>query len=773
MSTDTRVAADLPLRIIGYAWGDSYVDELLNFAIPALLSPGNLPAVASEVKSELVLLSEQRLFGKILSHPVIAKVQELCAVRLVGLDDLITTSEKYGMALTYVLHRAFADLGTAMTDHWLMFLNADFVIADGSLRNLLGHLRAGEHVVAAPSYCTVREELKPELRRQMSSHATSLAIAPRDLARLILRHRHNTVRGKTVNQDRYHVLQADQFYWQVDEDTLIGHQMPVAIVGMRPKRYLAEPNSYWDYGLIWELCPNTDVKVLGDSDEFLMLELRDRNVARDQIVPGRPNPRDLAERMITWVTPYQASFALQPLTLHAGEVPPGTEFARKRLGQFVGRVLSYAPNFPSHTGHPQWDYHWPDFTRSRHSYLSSKLGALTEAEPPPAGSAKLDRLWWTLDGAEKSLRRKIKLRGSAPKLVDDFAACDQTLADEIGVSTGPKRSVADLYADARSWQNANRHSATPGKSSTLDEPEGKKQQPHASGSVPQQAIADADDRLVKMRREYEGLMRPRVKTAGIPIVRWQEGHESPLALAERMSRRIARSAYYRVFGRWPHVTMLDPRWAAAQPLLRALDTAKAKGARDALVVSGPTGLLNISGFDGKIARMTYDGFMSGLLHKALVQREQFDLCILDLRQEDIPRFAEIAHRTRPYVRPGATIVGFAMLPTQQLSALLTGNRNGKVVTSLSLVPISEMPVYYGAVTGASPARFGAGAHPNQWRRWLRIALQAPRFWWANHAAAAVKDDATSTIAYAAGVTIELQVPTGAATEFSSPNDRFD
>ena len=424
--------------------------------------------------------------------------------------------------------------------------------------------------------------------------------------------------------------------------------------------------------------------------------------------------------MITWVTPYQASFALRPLTLHADEVPPGAEFARKQLGQFVRKVLSHAPNLPSHTGHPQWDYHWPDFTRSRHSYLSSKLGALTETEPPPAGSSELDRLWWRLDGAEKSLRRKNSQPGSAPRLVNDLPASDQTFANENGAALAAEQTVVAVHADARSRQNA-----------------------------------------TKMRREYESLIRPRVKTAGIPVVRWQGGHESPPALAERMSRRIARSTFYQVFGRWPHVTMLDPRWAAVQPLLRAVETAKAKGARDALVVSGPTGLLDIGGFDGRVAHVTYDGFMSGLLHKALAQRQQFDLCILDLRQEDIPQFAEIARQAGPYVRPGATIVGFAMLPAQQLGAL-SSDRNGKMIVTPSLVPISEMPVYYDAAISRSKARYGGRVRPQC--RWLRIALQAPRFWLANRA---VKEDANSEPARAAGVTIEMQMPSPVAAEQSS------
>ena len=34
------------------------------------------------------------------------------------LDDLIVSKDKYGMTLTYALHRAFSDLGPAMTDEW-------------------------------------------------------------------------------------------------------------------------------------------------------------------------------------------------------------------------------------------------------------------------------------------------------------------------------------------------------------------------------------------------------------------------------------------------------------------------------------------------------------------------------------------------------------------------------------------------------------------------------------------------------------------------------
>src|SRR6185437_637750 len=95
----------LPTRIVTYAWGETYVQELLTLAIPALLSPGNLPYIAAQVKCDLTLVTQERFFAKIASHPVITKARTYCPIRLVSLDDLVTRDDQYGIALTYALHR--------------------------------------------------------------------------------------------------------------------------------------------------------------------------------------------------------------------------------------------------------------------------------------------------------------------------------------------------------------------------------------------------------------------------------------------------------------------------------------------------------------------------------------------------------------------------------------------------------------------------------------------------------------------------------------------
>ena len=151
---DAPAALKCPTRIITYGWGDRYVDFLLTFTLPALLAPGNLPYVASEVPCELVILTQRRFFPMFNRHPSIRTNRKTLSRSPCPLDDLIVSKDKYGMTLTYALHRAFSDLGPAMTDHWQIFLNADFILADGSLRTVIGHLARGQRIVASPSYCT-------------------------------------------------------------------------------------------------------------------------------------------------------------------------------------------------------------------------------------------------------------------------------------------------------------------------------------------------------------------------------------------------------------------------------------------------------------------------------------------------------------------------------------------------------------------------------------------------------------------------------------------
>src|SRR5690242_17021452 len=99
-------------RLIMPVWGDVYASKLLSVTLPAVLAAGNLPALCKWFDVELVLVTEARLFDRFRASAAFMAAEKFCNVRLVALDDLMTSrSTDYGMLLTYALFRGFADLG--------------------------------------------------------------------------------------------------------------------------------------------------------------------------------------------------------------------------------------------------------------------------------------------------------------------------------------------------------------------------------------------------------------------------------------------------------------------------------------------------------------------------------------------------------------------------------------------------------------------------------------------------------------------------------------
>jgi hypothetical protein len=369
-----------PVRIVVYAWGRPYVDRLLNYAVASLVAPGNLPALAESYDCTVAVVTEEKLFDYVNSHPVIRRVKSLCAVRLISLDDVIGEPWQYGISVAYALFRGFCDLGAAMTDTYVLFLNADFVLAEGCYERLIPYMTRGDSVLLSPSYCVVEEEVEPLLARARDAGEGMLAIPPRALARMIIDHRHNTIRAKTISQQTVHFEYMDQAYWQVDEDTIIGHQMPVCMVAMRPERVLSDINTFWDWGIVYEFCPSRKLTVLGDSDEFLMLELRTAATHSELVRPGPTTPRAAAARMHGYITQYQLDNARLPLTLHAQAVPETSNEARAGLRAFFDELLRQLPaRVPDHRNHTQWIYHRWHLTRHTEvRRLRAQIAALDE-----------------------------------------------------------------------------------------------------------------------------------------------------------------------------------------------------------------------------------------------------------------------------------------------------------------------------------------------------------------------------------------------------------
>ena len=340
-------------RLVAVAWGEPYLAELLDIALPAVLAPGNLPALAEELPCEFALVTEQRLFDRVRKHPVYERMQRHCKVKLLPVDDLIV-APLYGLALTYALYRGFEDLGETVTETALLFINSDWILADGSYRSVAKALRNGARLINAPSYCVVSERIEPDLRARLTQRQDALSIPHREMAGLAIRHRHNPIRGKTLNRKLFHMNVIDQFYWLVDDATMLCHQMPIAVVCLVPESVPSAPRCFWDYGITLELCPTTTPVVLADSDDFLMIELRSEQTYSEGLRLGWPPVEHISRQLGTFVTKDHIAFASHQLCLHAGELPRGIQEARGALAAEVRAVLAGITEPKSYKEHAYW-----------------------------------------------------------------------------------------------------------------------------------------------------------------------------------------------------------------------------------------------------------------------------------------------------------------------------------------------------------------------------------------------------------------------------------
>ena len=357
------------VKFLVTVWGNSYIKRFLSLAVPSFLAPGNLPALAASTELEVVVMTSKEDIAVFETDSVFRQINGLCRTRFIPIDDLITTG-CYGVTLTLAYGRAILSLGEDMRSTHFVFMNADFILADGSLRSLIRHILAGRHVIVAPSFRAVEEDIRPRLETMVSPGTGNLTIAPRELVRLALDHNHPTNIAKTVNQNFCHMINPNQFFWQVDEHTVIGRHFLVFMLCLKPERVISKINSYCDYGFIPEMCPSGDMAVLHDSDDIFMLELATLDQESHLMGVGRQlTVKELARTLSQWTTREHRELARYSLLFHAGDLPLRLQDAVSEADRFVEQLQRFLRPPKSHKFHAYWSSGvdaWREFRRRQH-----------------------------------------------------------------------------------------------------------------------------------------------------------------------------------------------------------------------------------------------------------------------------------------------------------------------------------------------------------------------------------------------------------------------
>jgi hypothetical protein len=334
-------------------WGRRFVSQFLEFCLPTLLAPGNIPAVAAMLPCRLVLLSSESDETLIRAHPAWQAVQRVCAAEIVRIDDLITDGN-HTATITLAFARAVRQAGNAMLDTCFIFLVSDYVVADGSLRTVVERIRGGASGVIAGNFQVIAEDAIPALRRRIDPTSPAISFLPRDLIHWSLAHLHPATVANTVNFGLSHNAHTNRLFWRVDENTLIGRFYLMHMIGIRPEVTNFVVGASCDYSFIPEMCPSGKVVALTDSDDYLVVEMQPRAHESKWLLPGPLAPRELAGSLSEWTTKEHRANVANTLVYHAAELPPNLPQVAAEADAFLDEVRGLMSGAP----HPHRNHHY-------------------------------------------------------------------------------------------------------------------------------------------------------------------------------------------------------------------------------------------------------------------------------------------------------------------------------------------------------------------------------------------------------------------------------
>lgn len=357
-SSELQVEVRSPVKAITLlvpVWGYRFVLQFLEFCLPTLLAPGNIPAVASMLPTRFVVLSCEGDEELIRSHPTWTALQKVCTVEIGFIDDLITDAN-HTATITLAFARAVRQTREAMTDTGFVFLMSDYLFADGSLRTLVRHFVNGASGIVAGNFQIIAEEAAPELQGSISPISQAIILPARELLAWSLDHLHPATTANIVNFGLNHNFHTNRLLWRVDETTVIGRFYLMHPIGVRPEITDFVVGSSLDYSFIPEMCPSGNVVTLIDSDDYFVIEMQPRQHERGNLRAGPIQERELAVSLAEWTTIQHRANIAQTIVYHAAETPETLGEAVAEADAFVARVSALLSRFPPQPfrNHPYW-----------------------------------------------------------------------------------------------------------------------------------------------------------------------------------------------------------------------------------------------------------------------------------------------------------------------------------------------------------------------------------------------------------------------------------
>lgn len=318
-------------------WGPDYVATMLDYNLPSLLAPGNLPRVAARHRIEHVLYTTAADAALIRRSAAFQALAALVPSTLIEIDaGEQLDGAGYGAVIDRMntLHNRILQRCREEGRIWL-FDQPDHVWADGSLGNLADLAATGHDCIVFPAVRTVKEQVCPILDRLRGADGV---IAPdnRTLVGIALDnlHTHDCVRSwgpDTATIWPHHIS------WRVAPGAMLRRAFYTQPFALRPPASPVSAERSLDMHYLDRAFPDlSSVHFIADTDEFFVLEVSTQFHVHD----ANPQPLSLGS-VSAWAAQstgaYQRACFHRPVRFHRNTVS-GRRW--RRMEDFSGQIAA-------------------------------------------------------------------------------------------------------------------------------------------------------------------------------------------------------------------------------------------------------------------------------------------------------------------------------------------------------------------------------------------------------------------------------------------------
>jgi hypothetical protein len=268
----TPPSTALPARQVPYyfltpVWGASYTKLFVDFAIPAQLAAGNLPAFAGNPLNKYIIFTRPQDAEAIRAAPAFEKLAATIAVEF---DYIAHKIEVPHDTMSDCFRKGI--VAAERSNAGLIFLTPDLVFADGSLQTLRRLSSLGHDVVFVPGIRTLKRGVCARLTRDHATGST-ISVPPRALMQIALENLHPLAHSSWWDEGEGDLIPAN-LYWRVGEGGILGRCFHLHPLLVHPQRANARFFGTVDDDYFCAACPDSSRDfVVTNSDDLLAIEL--------------------------------------------------------------------------------------------------------------------------------------------------------------------------------------------------------------------------------------------------------------------------------------------------------------------------------------------------------------------------------------------------------------------------------------------------------------------------------------------------------------------